>query len=133
MHHSICALGRFMKNYSCVAELCFFSFQERVSYLVLFTSPTNTLPISSRRWHDQDIIELLSRRTHSFHLIKDVRAKSGPRGRRYQNTRNVHLRISENVPPRDTDGRPGSCISVTHYLPFRIEIRRLNGHALLFV
>jgi hypothetical protein len=65
--------------------------------------------------------------------MKDVRAKSGPRGGRYQNTRNVHLRIGENVPPRDAYGRPGSCISVTHDLPFRIEIRRLNGRALLFV
>ena len=56
-----------------------------------------------------------------------------PRGGRCQKTRNVHLHISENVPPKDRDGRPGSCISVTHDLPFRIEIRRLNGRALLFV
>jgi hypothetical protein len=57
----------------------------------------------------------MSRRTHSFHLIKDVRAKSGPRGRRYQNTRNVHLRISENVPPRH--GRPSRQLYFRDTLP----------------
>ncbi len=65
--------------------------------------------------------------------MKHVRAKNGPRGRRYQNARDVHLRVGENVPPRDTDDRLGSCNAVAHDLPFRVEIRHLNGRALLLV
>lgn len=59
------------------------------------------------------------------------RSEDGTRYGRYQDTRDIHLGIREDVPPRDNDGILASRIAMANDLFIGVKKRHLNSSALI--